>query len=462
MTFGEWLEAAEAHDELTGARAWREVDEDDHYDAASLRKSLVRLRTLRERGAAFELAGTLHEELYRHLGDLGAPELYHGALAGTKRLVEDYFDEAERGLRWLAAVQVPGVSEADKLKRFEGAWAVFGRSALLLSGGATLGFHHFGVVKALFELGLLPHIISGASTGAMIAAGVCARNDAELAEMFADTDSLRLDGLVPASLAQMWRQRSVLDPQGLYDVLRHNIGDRTFAEAFAHSGRVLNISVSPTRRRQKPRLLTHVSAPDVLVASAALASSALPGLFPPVTLEARDHEGRIVPYIPGEKWVDGSIFGDLPMRRLTRLHNVNHFIVSQTNPHVLPFVRHHGRSGAGAAVSGLASATVRGQGAVAADVGRRVLGRGPAAQGAEQLYALFAQDYGGDINLHPQFSWRLYKKIVANPSREDLAAFMLEGQRSVWPRVTQIRAQTRLGRAFRECVELLSAKATGT
>ena len=37
-------------------------------------------------------------------------------------------------------------------------------------------------------------------------------------------------------------------------------------------------------------------------------------------------------------FVDGSVANDLPMQRLTELFNVNTFIVSQVNPHVVPFV----------------------------------------------------------------------------------------------------------------------------
>jgi predicted acylesterase/phospholipase RssA len=35
----------------------------------------------------------------------------------------------------------------------------------------------------------------------------------------------------------------------------------------------------------------------------------------------------------GYKWSDGSIESDLPMARLAELFNINHFIVSQVNPH---------------------------------------------------------------------------------------------------------------------------------
>ncbi|RYH18195.1 hypothetical protein EON65_27530 [archaeon] len=39
-----------------------------------------------------------------------------------------------------------------------------------LSGGAYLGYYHLGVVKALFEEGLLPRVISGASAGSIMTA----------------------------------------------------------------------------------------------------------------------------------------------------------------------------------------------------------------------------------------------------------------------------------------------------
>ncbi len=46
----------------------------------------------------------------------------------------------------------------------------FGRSALLLSGGASMGLQHSGVVKCLLESNLLPRVISGASAGSIVAA----------------------------------------------------------------------------------------------------------------------------------------------------------------------------------------------------------------------------------------------------------------------------------------------------
>lgn len=453
--YGEWREVAAEIDRHTGAEAWRE--DDDGCEARALRLAADTLNGLRERRDPEGLASALSELLYRHQLELADPALYDVALCGTKRVIERFLDACEAAMRWLAGPDVPRLPHAERLRRFELAWRVYGRSGLLLSGGATLGFHHLGVVKALFELGLLPEVICGASTGAMIAAGVCTRNDAELAEMYADTDQMRLDGLAPVGLRRVRETGGLLDPERLRAVLFHNIGDRTFAEARAHSGRALNISVSPTRTRQKPRLLSYLSAPDVLVASAALASSALPGLFPPTCLEMRDPRGRVGPYLEAERWTDGSLHGDLPKQRLSRLHNVNHFIVSQTNPHVLPLLGATNRRGPLGVAAGLLRSTARLQGAYATDLARRATGpgAGPLQLAAQQLHHVVSQDYRGDIDLHPRFQPALYRKVVSNPTRADLAAFILEGERSVWPRAARIDAETRIGRAFVACTAAL-------
>ncbi len=453
-----WLQAAEAHDALLGLDEWRRDDASPHLDGALIRQEIAELQRLRRSSDGLGLARVLTESVYRHLADLRSPEVYGLALSGTKQVVTDFLDEVEASLRWLAETPIPGLSAADTRARFEAAWKVYGRSALMLSGGATWGFFHIGVVKSLFQEGLLPAILSGASTGAMVAAGIGARTDAELAELFAHPDRMRRDGLKPVGLRRAWDQRAWLDPEQLLAVLHHNVGDWTFAEAFARSGRALNISVSPTRTRQRPRVLSHLTAPDVLVASAALASSALPGLFPAVVLEQRRGDGSRGPYVPSERWVDGSLYEDLPKLRLARMHNVNHFIVSQTNPHVVPFVRHYGQSGLLSGVAGLTSAAVRTQGAYAAELASRATrhSRGPLGQLADRAQALVTQDYRGDIDVHPRFRWELMAKIAVNPSAEDLRVFIAEGERATWPQLARIRNETRLGRVFQDCVARLA------
>jgi TAG lipase/steryl ester hydrolase/phospholipase A2/LPA acyltransferase len=44
-----------------------------------------------------------------------------------------------------------------------------------------------------------------------------------------------------------------------------------------------------------------------------------------------------------QRWIDGSVDNDLPMAKLSELFNVNHFIVSQVNPHIVPFLEKSNR-----------------------------------------------------------------------------------------------------------------------
>jgi len=452
-SYDEWHETALELDRQLGLDQWRAEDDSRWYHTAVLRDQTKLMTQLRQDGQVNELAELINTSLYRLLGDIQAPRLYETAFAGTKQLITAYLDETERALDYVAdAEEVPA---AVRLQGFETAWKVFGRSALMLSGGATLGFYHLGVVKALMDRDLLPTIITGASTGAMIAAGVCARTDDELQDMYDNPQQIRLDGLLPVGAMKWARSGAMLDPARLYEVLRNNIGEYTFAEAHARSGRILAISVAPTRLRQKPRLLSHLTSPDILAASAAMASSALPGLFPPISLERRDSKGAIVPYIESERWIDGSLASDLPKRRLSRLFNANHFIVSQANPHIIPFVQLKGRRGLLPTVAGIASSTARVQGAYAADMLRRASGQGPLRVISDPMYNFFSQDYRGDIDIHPRLSMGIYTKVVSNPSPKDLDWFILEGQRATWPRVAMIRDHTRVTRAFERCLARL-------
>ena len=60
-------------------------------------------------------------------------------------------------------IDFPDFPLLQKLLFFERTGQSFGRSALMLSGGATLGLFHSGVIKALWTEGLLPKVISGSS-----------------------------------------------------------------------------------------------------------------------------------------------------------------------------------------------------------------------------------------------------------------------------------------------------------
>src|SRR3546814_18468695 len=78
-------------------------------------------------------------------------------------------------------------------------------------------------------------------------------------------------------------------------------------------------------------------------------------------------------------WSPDVFSSDLPILRMRRLHNVNHFIVSQTNPHVLPFVsakREPGDRGLRNAARDFLYSTVRGQSKSVVDLARQNLSAG--------------------------------------------------------------------------------------
>lgn len=162
-SYDEWREAAIAHDELSGKRRWREIDQTTQYDYAQIRLRLDRIRSLRARHDHHGLLFTLNEGIHGNMGGMGRSSLYRRSKFGTKRLIEQYIEEVDDALRYLAELDSDEITPQQKLEFFYRANVCFGRSALMLSGGGVLGFYHLGVVKTLLEQGSLPRVISGSS-----------------------------------------------------------------------------------------------------------------------------------------------------------------------------------------------------------------------------------------------------------------------------------------------------------
>ncbi len=461
-TYQSWLDAAEALDRATGLDVWRADDESDHYLADVLRDDLQRIEALRDAGKVAHLLVHLEESLYRSLNDVLDPELHTTANAGSKHLVERWLRAAESAIDWAVDAPLPGWTDDKKLERIRASYRNLGRSGLLLSGGATLGFYHLGVLRALWQVGLLPEVIVGASMGAMVAAGIAARTDAELDELFEPpAPKIQTRGLEWRSFAESWRTKSLMRPERMLAVIEANCGHYTFAQAFERSGRILNISLMPTRSRQKPRLLCHLTAPDVWIPRAALASSAVPGLFPPVALTRRPigrDDSTEAPYIEGETWIDGSFGADLPTARVGRLHNVNHFIVSQTQPHAVLAMTGEEQRGLVKLATDATTRAVRAQGAHGIALASRMFGGTPIGAGLSLAQAVIQQDYRGDIDIFPRFDLSTYGKLLTNPTAKDLEWYVAEGERAAWPKVAMIREATRITRCLARCEKRLEAR----
>ncbi|MEH6636310.1 MAG: patatin-like phospholipase family protein, partial [Halioglobus sp.] len=238
----------------------------------------------------------------------------------------------------------------------------------------------------------------------------------------------------------------MLQVSEVQEMIERLIPDVTFQEAFQRTGRMLNVSVAPVETHQTSRLLNAITSPNVLIQKSVMASAAVPGIFPPVTLEARDKWGERQSYLPSRKWVDGSVSDDLPTKRLARLYGVNHYIVSQANPAVLPFIadsKHH--RGTLAILKNTARQTSREWlNAAAAILHKPLSGDSAVAQAANTLVSIVNQDYVGDINILPRNRFHNPFKLLARLSTEEVMKLVASGERSAWRKIEMIRTQTRI------------------
>ena len=83
--YTEWREAAREHDEMSGQKRWREIDQSRQYDYVQIRLRLDRLRSLRARHDHHGLLYTLNEGIHGNMGGMGRSSLYRRAKFGTKQ-----------------------------------------------------------------------------------------------------------------------------------------------------------------------------------------------------------------------------------------------------------------------------------------------------------------------------------------------------------------------------------------
>ncbi|MEM1091337.1 MAG: DUF3336 domain-containing protein [Pseudomonadota bacterium] len=451
LTFEEWRQAAGEFDELAGHNEWKREKECVLYDYRLIAARTSLLRRLRRENEIDRLTFYLREELHGNLGNIANPALYQVARVGTKKAITDYLDEVVSALDHLCDGRFEGLSEDSKRVFFKRAAQSFGRSALLLSGGATLGLFHLGVIQELWLQGLLPRVLSGSSVGSIIAGVVGCHTDEELGDLF-DPAYLDLEWSRIMKLQNIMKGQGVLDPAVLQRSIDRNIPKMTFEDAYARTGRKLNISVSPSDPHQFPRLLNYLTAPHVFVRRAALASSAIPGLFPPVVLTARNFSGRTVRYMPQSTWIDGSVHSDVPKTHINRMHNVNHYIVSQANPHVVPFMGDEDKERG--VVPFLKQLLISGpihQITHILEAAQQNL-EVPGLQSLiNHAHAISSQTYSGDVTIHPKAQWRDYVRTFSNPNPRLFQRLVLSGRRAVWPEIERIRNTTRVSLAFDRC-----------
>jgi TAG lipase/steryl ester hydrolase/phospholipase A2/LPA acyltransferase len=278
--YEDWKAYAETLDDLEGNNVWKSIVDSPDYDAALIAARLEQLDEARTSCDTGRMLFVIRTALTRGLGEMSNIRLYKHTHVGTKDLVERYISSAMDTLNALVDISARSGCDSTESKRILEqvlfARQAFGRSALLLSGGATFGMNHIGVLKALWEARLLPRIISGASAGSIVCAVLCTRTDEEMPELLATfcygdfavfEEEGNEDGVLRKA-ARFLKFGALFDISHLTRVMKDLLGNMTFQEAYNRTRRILNICVSSASLYELPRLLNYVTAPNVLIWSA--------------------------------------------------------------------------------------------------------------------------------------------------------------------------------------------------
>ena len=250
-----------------------------------------------------------------------------------------------------------------------------------------------------------------------------------------------------------------------------------------------------TEKSNLIRFLNYLTAPNILLWSAASASCSLCGGLSEKIL-AKDVKGNIFVYYlqaqpvaaaqetvregggsgegAGRKqhyqpWEDCSgegVHADLPMNRLKELFNVNFFIVSQNTACALPFIQR-------STMQERRDPSRPGQSMVSLSLLRRVtctlgyLLRSEVLHRCEQAISLglapkvlklaFNMTYVGDVTIAPS-SLEVCSKLLFTRNQEAQRELVLLGERRTWPCIPQIRGQCEVEMVLDQCVRHLSAQ----
>jgi NTE family protein len=175
------------------------------------------------------------------------------------------------------------------------------KTAFVLAGGGSLGAVEVGMLRALAAVGLRPDFIVGASAGAINGAHFAADpTPAGVARLEQVWRGITRRDVMPLGLRDLlriaWRREYMVDPSGLRRLLEKHIGYQRLEEA------AVPMHVVATDRALGSEVLLS-SGP---VVDAVLASTAIPGVFPPVRIDGRE-------------LIDGGVANNTPISTAIRL-----------------------------------------------------------------------------------------------------------------------------------------------
>ena len=291
----------------------------------------------------------------------------------------------------------------------------------------------------------------------MAAAFVATRTDDEILDMnnpnYIDLNCFEEESFL-GSLHRFTHDGFALSINALQKCIRKNTGDYTFKEAFERTGRIISITISPLDQyKDMPHCLNYLTAPDVLIWSATLASTAIPYVFPSVELMCKNTKGEIVPYYAeGDiRYADGSMYCDLPMQKLSELFNVNFFIVSQVNPHILPFILPESLKNT------FFFNCIRYLWRELKNLSIHLsdLGLLPLSRAAREL---ILQKYAGNITFVPIPKFYEYFGLLGNLQRVDFLQHIRSSEVAAWRKLSHVNASLEIELTLDECVRRLNGK----
>jgi NTE family protein len=188
--------------------------------------------------------------------------------------------------------------------------------AIVLSGGGPLGAMQVGALRALFEHGVRPDVISGTSVGAMNAAYLAFNPTMDgVAEMERHWRSFTEDDLFPggrfrAAWARMFvRGNRLFENTGLTRTISKHLGPETTIEQAQIPLSILATDLETGAER------VFTSGP---LMPALLASAAMPGVYPPVEIE-------------GRMYTDGGVANNVPIAPAVAMGATTLYVLNSTS-----------------------------------------------------------------------------------------------------------------------------------
>jgi hypothetical protein len=153
------------------------------------------------------------------------------------------------------------------------------------------------------------------------------------------------------------------------------------------------------------------------------------------------------------------VHDDIPKEKVNRLHNINHYIVSQANPHVVPFLNEEiDDTGVIPFIQDVIVKAPMVQIEHLLELVQQHFDLPGLGNIIKKAHAVARQNYSGDITIYPDKSLLRIGRMFRDVGPKQMEAMMMEGRRATWPRIERIRNTTQISRTFDACLHRMSER----